>query len=92
MNGGYVLIDCKELDLTKGSNEQTITGLYARVREAMKTGKPIMANKCVWGDKPVTPIYCFAIDFSDYIIVTASTLQVVIQKTDVVTIINLVGE
>lgn len=29
MNGGYVMIDCIGLDLTKGSTEQTITGLMA---------------------------------------------------------------
>ena len=32
MNGGYIMIDCTGLDLTKGSTEQTITGLYSKVK------------------------------------------------------------
>lgn len=91
MNGGYVLIDCKGLDLIKGQTEQTIQGLYKRVQTAMTTGKPFFAKNCVWDDKPVTPIQCFAIQFDGYVIVTASTLQVVITNQDKVTINNLVA-
>lgn len=29
MKGGYILIDCTELDLTKGSTEQTINNLVS---------------------------------------------------------------
>lgn len=91
MNGGYILIDCKGLDLTKGSTPQTITGIYKTVQDAYGKKKPIYADNCVWGtDGYVTPINVLAIQFPDYIICTASTLQIVITSSDVVTIINLV--
>lgn len=92
MNGGYVMIDCTGLDLTKGSTEQTISGIYSRVRECMKAGKPIFANNCVWGnDGVVTPIAVMAIQFPGYVIVTSSTLQIVITSSDTITIVNLVS-
>lgn len=92
MNGGYVMIDCMGLDLTKGSTEQNISGIYSKTRECMKSGKPIVANNCVWGtDGVVTPIAVMAIQFPGYIIVTASTLQIVITENDVITIRNLVS-
>lgn len=91
MNGGYVMIDCAGLDLTKGSTEQTISGIYASTQNCMESGKPIFANNCVWGtDGIVTPIAVMAIQFPGYIIVTASTLQIVIGDNDVITIVNLV--
>lgn len=91
-NGGYVGIDCKGLDLTKGSTEQTIAGIYEDVQTAMETGKPIVAYNCIWGaGKPVTPINVFAIQFDGQVIVTSSTLQVVISSNDHITINNMVG-
>lgn len=92
MNGGYVMIDCTGLDLTKGSAEQTISGIYSNTQKCMESGKPIFAYNCVWGtDGVVTPIAVMAIQFSGYIIVTASTLQIVITENDVITIRNLVS-
>ena len=91
MNGGYILVDCEGLDLIKGSTPQTITGLYALVKEAMSLNKPIFAVNCNWGGKPVTPIQAFAIDWGDTgIIVTSSTLQIIISSESVVTINNMV--
>lgn len=90
--GAYIGIDCKGLDLTKGSTEQTIAGIYEDVQTAMATGKPIVAYNCIWGTgKPVTPINVFAIQFDGEVIVTASTLQVIVGSNDHVTINNMVG-
>lgn len=92
MNGGYIMIDCSGLDLLKGSTPQTITGLHARVTEAVKTGKALFANNCIWGSgKPVSPVQVFAIYFADIEtwIVTASTLQIIVPKNDSVTIVNM---
>lgn len=90
MNGGYVMLDCDNLDLIKGSTPQTISGLYGRVTAAMATGKPIVANGCIWGtDGPVTPFNILCIQFPGYVIGTASTLQVVVTNEDVVTIVNM---
>lgn len=93
LNGGYILIDCKELDLTKGTTPQTITGLYSKVKIAMGIGKPIFAYNCIWGDDgDVSPIQVFAIDMGDYgIYITASTLQIRVSSADSVTIINLIN-
>lgn len=92
MNGGYSMVDCSGLDLTKGSTEQSIAGLYDRVQTCMRAKKPIYAYNCVWGnDGIVTPIAVMAIQFPGYIIVTASTLQVIITEADTITIVNLVA-
>lgn len=92
MNGGYVMIDCTGLDLTKGSTEQTINGLYNKVQTAMKSNKPIYAYNAIWGTgKPITPIQVFVIQFDGYVICTSSTLQIILTSSDVVTINNLVS-
>lgn len=93
MNGGYIMIDCTGLDLTKGSAEQTITGLYSRVKNAMKANKPIYCNNAVWGNYgKISPIACFAnMSSTSNIIITSSTLQIVVTENDVVTIENLVS-
>ena len=86
------MINCMELDLTKGSTPQNIPGIYVNTQKCMETGKPIFANNCVWGTNGVvTPIAVMAIQFPGYIIVTASTLQIVIDDDDSITIVNLVG-
>ena len=87
---GYIGIDCTGLDLIKGSTPQTINGIHDKTIAAMKTGKAIYAYNCNWDGAPVTPIETFAIDFGDYIICTAATLQIIITTSDVITITNLV--
>lgn len=92
MNGGYVLIDCKGLDLTKGSTEQTISGFFARVKEAEKTGKPIYATNCVWDTNGgVSPFNIMTMDSSETLVIcTAPKFQINVNSTDVVTIISMV--
>lgn len=91
--GGYILVDCKGLDLIKGETPQTITGIYARVRTAMRKNKLLLAQNCVWDDKATTPIPVLAIQlYDDTIVATANTLQIWITEEDVVTITNLVGD
>lgn len=93
MNGGYVLIDCTGLDLIKGSTEQSIPGIFKKVKDAEKTGKPIFCVNAVWGDNgKMSPMNIMTMDASaDLVICTSSTLQIYVNKTDVVTIVNLVG-
>lgn len=93
-NPGYIMVDCKEMDLTKGQIPQTISGLYKRVQAAMETGKPIFATNTIWGTgKPVSPIQTFAIQLlEDTVVCTASTLQIWINEEDTVSIANMVGE
>ena len=88
---GYIMIDCTGLDLTKGSTPQNITGLYQKCIDAYNTGKPIYCVNSVWSTNGlITPIEVFIVKFDGYIIVTASTFQVIITSSDVVTIENMV--
>lgn len=88
--GGYIMVDCAGLDLTKGSTPQTIDGLYDRVQEAMESGKEIVATNCKWGSLPVTPIPVFAIQLlEDTVYCTSSTLQIIVTDQDSVTIANM---
>ena len=90
MNGGYIMIDCTGLDLTKGMTPQIIIGLYATCQTAMKTGKLICAYNCTWGVIPVTPIPVFLIQINETeVIATASTLQIIVGSNDTVTINNM---
>lgn len=91
MNGGYILVDCTNLDLIKGDTPQTISGIYDRVIEAMSVNKPMYAVNCNWDGKFISPIQVFAVPFDGYIIVTASTLQITITTQDVITIVSMVG-
>lgn len=86
---GYIIIDCKGLDLLAES-AQTISGLYQAVQDAIASGKPLYATNMVWGDvSPISPVQVFTVQFDGYVIVTASTLQVIITTADSVTINNL---
>lgn len=88
--GGYIMVDCKGLDLLKGSTPQTITGLYQKCRKAMATGKQVQACNCIWGSGlDVTPIDVLMNMQGDDVVATASTLQIWITSSDVVTIVNM---
>lgn len=93
MNGGYVLIDCTGLDLIKGSTEQTISGIFQKVKDAEKTGKPIFCVNAVWGDNgKMSPMNIMTMDANENLVIcTSSTLQIYVNSTDVITINNLVG-
>ena len=91
MNTGYVTIDCKGLDLIKGSTPQTIPGLRADIETAMATGKPIIATNLTWDEGYISPTMCMCTFVGDDLIATSSTLQIYISKSDVVTIVNLVA-
>ena len=91
-NGGYYMVDCGGLDLTD-SSEQTITGLFNRMKKAIASGKPLIAYNCVWGsnsDAPLTPIHFFAQRWSDTMVVgTASILNITCTSADKVTVVDL---
>ena len=86
---GYISIDCKGLDLLAES-AQTINGLYNEIQEAIETGKPMFATNLVWGDvSEISPVQVFSVQWNGYVILTASTLQVIVTTEDSVTINNL---
>ena len=89
MNGGYIMVDCKGLNLLS-ETKQTITGIYEETEKARKTGKPVLAHNCVWGaGVAITPIPIFAVPFSGYTVWTSSTLQVIVDEDDGVTVNNM---
>ena len=92
MKGGYILVDCIGLDLTKGSTPQTVTGLHKKCLDAIASGKEVRASNCTWGTIPVTPISVMLVDFGDYVVATAATLQIWVPENDSVTIVNLVAD
>lgn len=90
-NPGYIMVDCGGLDLND-STEQEITGLYARAKEAIATGKPCYAVNCVMSDMPCTPVSVVAWDQGDDgIIATGHVLRITIAADDGVTVTNLVA-
>lgn len=91
MKGGYILVDCGGLELNDSST-QSITGLYARAKEAMATGKAALACNCVMNDIPCTPISVVAWQEDETtIIATGHVLRITIESDDDVTVTNLVA-
>lgn len=56
MNGGYSMVDCTGLDL---GNPGTVSGLYAQVKNAVKSNKPIYLYNLVNGEQGLTPIVAY---------------------------------
>lgn len=89
--GGYVMLDCTGLDLTKGSQTtQEISGLFARIKDAYASKKLVIAENCAWDNTILSPVACFINPYSSSMfIVTASTLQVRVTSDDEVTVWNM---
>ena len=91
--GGYALIDCTGIDL-KSESAVTLSGLYARLTEAITKQKLVIACNVLFGkNNPITPIPVM-VNFEDTqadadIICTAATLQIIVDKDEEVTINNL---
>lgn len=89
MNGGYIMIDCKGMNLLAQSS-QTITGLHARITEAVKTGKPIIACNCNYGaNTPLSPFAVMVSKDSTTYVCTASIYRFSVTSADAVTVTNL---
>ena len=88
---GYILFDCGGLNLNS-SSEQTIAGIYNRAKDALATGKLVLATNCNMSGMPCSPCAVIAWDQgSDGIIATGHTLRIVIASDDGVTVTNLVA-
>ncbi|MBO7431369.1 MAG: hypothetical protein J6U02_00535 [Elusimicrobia bacterium] len=94
MNGGYVNIDASGLDVHE-TEKQTINGIYKKILDAKKADKPIFVYNAVFGDYgKMSPIGVFCNFASDgkTIICTSSTLQIIVDENDGVTINNMITE
>ena len=88
---GYILFDCGGLDLND-STEQEIEGIYDRAKEAIASGKLVVATNCVMSEMPCSPCAVIAWDQGDDgIIATGHVLRIVIAEDDGVTVTNLVS-
>ena len=90
MNGGYINIDASGLDISK-TEKQTINCLYKKILDAKKADKPIFLYNVVSGNSgKLSPIAVFCSFTSDGEIITCyfSTLQIIVNKVDDVTIIK----
>lgn len=91
MNGGYILLDCKGLDLTGGSTPQTIAGSWESAKTALKSGKPIVAENCVYGTGvPVSPVTCFGWYISTTeIVIVGATLHIHVKNDNTCIVIDV---
>ena len=90
MNGGYTLLDCTGLDLTKETS-QSITGSWEKAKTAISTGKPIVAVGSVYGTGvPVSPVTCFGWYIaSDEIVIVGATLHIHVKDDDSCLVIDV---
>ena len=89
MNGGYVMVDCSGIELTT-ETKQTITGIRSQVENAYKSNKPVFAYNLEWVGVLATPIQTMITFLSNGTYVcTASTLQLIVDEDDGVTINNM---
>lgn len=91
MNGGYFLADCKGLNLAL-SSAQSITGIWQKAKDAIASGKPIIAHNCVYGTGvPVSPVTCFGWYLAtDEIVIVGATLHIHIKDNDTATVLDVV--
>ena len=90
--GGYILVDCGGLDLTKDT-AQSIDGIWAKAVKVLASDKPIVATGCIYGTgKPVSPVNAFGwyID-TDEIVIVGATLHIHIKDDDTATVLDVVS-
>lgn len=90
MNGGYFLLDCTGLDLTKDT-AQSITGCWQKTVDAIAANKPIIAHNCIYGTGvPVSPVTCFGWYIaSDEIVIVGATLHIHVKDNDTATVLDV---
>ena len=87
---GYITVDCGGLELNSASS-QTISGIYARAKAAIATGKPAYAVNCKMNSGVCSPVSVAAWEEnSTTIIATGHVFRVTITNQDAVTVTNLV--
>lgn len=86
---GYVGVDCTGINLLAGE-KQTVSGIFAKSKDAIETGKPIYAVNLQYGSGvPMTPVSVMAIAEGGKYCFTASVLQIWVDEEDGVEVVNL---
>lgn len=86
---GYVGVDCTGINLLAGE-KQTVSGIFAKSKEAYDTDKPIIAFNMQYGaGVKLTPVSVMAIYEGGKYCFTSSVLQIWIDEEDGVEVVNL---
>ena len=88
MNGGYTLIDFRENDILDKSLK--IDGIYKAVENAFNVGKSIQFVNAKKNSMDSSPITVFACKGDKKYYCTSSTLELVVNEDDTITVRNLV--
>lgn len=90
MKGGYTLLDCTGLDLTKETS-QDLPGSWEKAKTAIATGKPIVAVGSIYGTGvPVSPVTCFGWYISaNEIVIVGATLHIHVKNDDSVLVLDV---
>lgn len=88
---GYIMVDCTGLELND-NNAQSITGIYAKAKDALASKKPVYAANCTMNDGYCSPVSVAAWQEDKHtIIATGHVFRVAITDDDSVTVTNLVA-
>lgn len=91
MNGGYYLIDAKNIELTE-TDPQAVSGIFAEAQKALATDKPIVAYGLTYSGAAVSPVNCFGWYLAtDEIVMVSATLHLHVKDDDTVTVLDVVG-
>ena len=82
MNGGYALVDCTGIDL---NDLGEVTGIYERVKNAIKSEKPIVLCGIVNDTQAFTPIVAYGgVESSTSVFLSFFPITLHISNADVV--------
>lgn len=83
MNGGYAIIDCSGVDL---GNLGNVTGIYAKAKSAIDTGKPLVLSGVVNSNQAFTPIVAFGgVESATSVFISFFPVTIHISNTDEIT-------
>lgn len=83
LKGGYVIIDCKGLDL---GNLGKVDGLYKSVKEAVAINKPIVLRNIVNSTQAFTPMVAYGgVESDTSVFLSFYPITLHIANTDIVT-------
>ena len=78
---GIAVVDATGYDYSSSSS-QTVTGLYAQVDKAYKSGKPIMLFGWDYNDVPLSPMYVYVMPSTNAYIIDG---KISVSNADAVT-------
>lgn len=82
-NGGYAMVDFSGLDL---SNPGTIPGIYARTKDALSTGKPVVISGVKNGNQAFTPMVAYGgVESSTSVFLSVFPITLHISNLDAIT-------